>query len=92
MMPLDLPLRALQNLQDGRNIRRGTLQAKWYLKSLNEGRDLGLSHEWLQRYECAKVKYLICAQVALTDGPVADRVEVGDILLELDDYLVMNLF
>ena len=91
MIRLDLCKRALEKVQDGKDISRGTLQAKWHLQSLNDCRDLGLSQEWLDRYERAEVKYLVCAQVVLADGPIADRVEVGDILLEIDGHLVKSL-
>ncbi|KAI1844966.1 hypothetical protein JX265_014104, partial [Neoarthrinium moseri] len=91
MLPLDLPLRALQKLQTGKDICRGTLQVKWTLEPLNNCKNLGLSQEWLDRYEGAKIKYLVCAQVVLPEGPVSGKVEVGDILLELDGHLVKSL-
>ncbi|KAI1839503.1 hypothetical protein JX266_014286, partial [Neoarthrinium moseri] len=83
--------RAFALFQAGKDICRGTLKVKWILKSLNDCRDLGLSQEWLDRYEGAKIKYLVCAQVVLPEGPVSGKFEVGDILLELDGHLVKSL-
>lgn len=79
MLPVDLPLRALQKLEQGKFVTRGTLQTRWVLKSINECRTLVLAKTWLERFQAEGVRHLVCAAVVLTDGPTDGKVEVGDL-------------
>lgn len=91
MLPVNLPLRALEKLRNDEPVTRGTLQVKWGLKALNDCKTCGLSEDWFTKFEEANVKVLVCAQVVLHDGPADGKVEVGDMLLELDGQLVTSM-
>lgn len=45
-LPLDRPKRALQCIQDGKPITRGTIQTQWMIKPFDECRRLGLAGNW----------------------------------------------
>ncbi|KAJ4185090.1 hypothetical protein NW759_017000 [Fusarium solani] len=91
MLPLDLPARALEKIQRGEPVTRGTLQTKWKLVSHNDCRDLGLSQSVLDQYEGLGTRSLVCADVVVPDGPLSGKVHVGDILLRLAKELVKSL-
>ncbi|KAH8787864.1 hypothetical protein F5883DRAFT_657150 [Diaporthe sp. PMI_573] len=91
MLPLDLPLKALECLRRNTLVQRGTLQTKWVLKQLNECQRLGLGNEWLTRLKEHKVTFAVCAEVVLPEGSADGKVETGDILLELNGKLATSL-
>lgn len=91
MLPLDLPARALEKIQQGKPVTRGTLQAKWKLVSLNACRDLGRSQDSLDQHERLEARHLVCADVVLPGGPLSDKVHTGDILLKLEEEPVTSL-
>ncbi|KAK1688678.1 hypothetical protein BDP55DRAFT_656763 [Colletotrichum godetiae] len=91
LLPVDLPRKALERLQDDAPVNRGTLQVKWELKPLYECDRLQLGQEWLSRFEDEGVEYLVCAKVVLPQGPADGKVKPGHILLQLDDKLVTSL-
>ncbi|KAH8749014.1 hypothetical protein F5883DRAFT_386740, partial [Diaporthe sp. PMI_573] len=91
MLPLDLPLKALDCIRRKTLVHRGTLQTKWILKQLNECKRLGLENKWLTRLKECKVTFAVCAKVVLLEGSADGKVETGDILLELNGELVASL-
>jgi len=89
-LPLDRPLRALQHVQRGDDVPRGTIQTQWLLKPFDECRRLGLTPDWEARLRNAfpKENNLLVAEVILPDGPGHRKIEEGDVLLKVNDELV----
>ncbi|KAF2862290.1 Peptidase, trypsin-like protein [Piedraia hortae CBS 480.64] len=89
-LPLDRPLRALQHIQEGRHVDRGTIQTQWVIRAFDECRRLGLSREWEGR---VRAKFpsetgMLVAEVVLPGGPAHEQIEEGDVLVKVNDELL----
>ncbi|PMD37767.1 trypsin-like serine protease [Hyaloscypha variabilis F] len=89
-LPLDRPLRALQCLQKGEPITRGTIQCQWKFKPFNECQGLGLTAEWESELRKAfpnEVGVLVAERV-IPQGPSDSKIQVGDILIKVNGKLL----
>ncbi|KAF1809402.1 trypsin-like serine protease [Eremomyces bilateralis CBS 781.70] len=89
-LPLDRPLRALQCIQRGEHIERGTIQTQWMLRPFDECRRLGLS---LEREAEIRLKFpketgMLAAEIVLPEGPAHDKIREGDLLIKVNNELI----
>ena len=91
-LPLDRPLRALQCLQNGEPITRGTIQTQWMLKPFDECRRLGLSPDWESavRKAAPKETSMLVAEIVLPEGPGDGKVQEGDVLIKVNGELLTS--
>lgn len=91
-LPLDRPLRALECIQKGEEITRGTIQCQWVIKPFDECRRLGLSTEWEAaiRKQFPKDNGMLCADVILPEGPSHTKLEEGDVLIRVNGELLVQ--
>ncbi|RQM07836.1 hypothetical protein DH86_00000716 [Scytalidium sp. 3C] len=89
-LPLDRPLRALQCLQEGKPITRGTIQCQWMIKPFDECRRLGLTPEWESeiRTNFPKETGMLVAEIVLPEGPSDNKIEEGDVLIKVNGELL----
>lgn len=89
-LPLDRPLRALQCIQRGEPVVRGTIQTQWLLKPFDECQRLGLTPHWIDvvRKNFPKETNMLVAEVVLPKGPADSKIEEGDILLKVNGELL----
>lgn len=89
-LPLDRPLRALQCVQQGKPITRGTIQCQWLIKPFDECRRLGLTSEWegIVRKGFPKETGMLIAEIVLPEGPSYKLIEEGDLLLKVNGELL----
>lgn len=89
-LPLDRPLRALQCIQRGDPITRGTIQTQWMLKPFDDCRRLGLTPNWeaAVRQRFPKETGMLVAEVVLPNGPAHNKVAEGDILVMVNGELL----
>jgi S1-C subfamily serine protease len=89
-LPLDRPLRALQCIQQGKPVTRGTIQCQWLLKPFDESRRLGLTPEWESavRKTFPKETGMLVAEIVLPEGPSDKKIEEGDVLLKVNGELL----
>ncbi|KUJ16692.1 trypsin-like serine protease [Mollisia scopiformis] len=89
-LPLDRPLRALECLQKGEPITRGTIQCQWKFNPFNECQGLGLSSEWETAFREAfpnEVGMLVAERI-IPEGPSDSKIKVGDILIKVNGKLL----
>jgi S1-C subfamily serine protease len=89
-LPLDRPLRALQCIQQGKPVTRGTIQCQWLLKPFDESRRLGLTPEWESavRKTFPKETGMLVAEIVLPEGPSDKKIEEGDVLIKVNGELL----
>ncbi|KAF7956747.1 hypothetical protein EAE96_004074 [Botrytis aclada] len=89
-LPLDRPLRALQCVQEGKPITRGTIQCQWLIKPFDECRRLGLTPDWegIVRKAFPKETGMLVAEIVLPEGPSHKLIEEGDLLLKVNGELL----
>lgn len=89
-LPLDRPKRALELIQAGQPVTRGTVQLQWVIKPFDECRRLGLSSEWevAIRKEFPKETGMLVAEVILPEGPSHKKVQEGDVLIKVSGELL----
>lgn len=89
-LPLDRPLRALQCIQQGSLVTRGTIQTQWMIKPFDECRRLGLTGNWEAevRKQFPKETGMLVAEVVLPQGPASEKISEGDILLKVNGELL----
>ncbi|KAK5467093.1 hypothetical protein LTS15_000063 [Exophiala xenobiotica] len=89
-LPLDRPLRALQCLQQGLPITRGTIQTQWMLKPFDDCRRLGLTPNWesAMRKEFPKENSMLVAEIVLPEGPADNKIQEGDVLIKVNGELL----
>ncbi|KAJ5730379.1 Pro-apoptotic serine protease [Penicillium malachiteum] len=89
-LPLDRPLRALECIQQGKHVTRGTIQTQWILKPFDECRRLGLTPEWeaAVRKSAPTETNMLAAEIILPEGPGDGKLEEGDVLLQVNGELL----
>lgn len=89
-LPLDRPLRALECIQRGEHVARGTIQTQWILKPFDECRRLGLTPDWEAaiRESFPKETGMLVAEVVLPKGPADQNLEEGDLLIKVNGELL----
>ncbi|EED21123.1 nuclear serine protease HtrA2/Nma111, putative [Talaromyces stipitatus ATCC 10500] len=89
-LPLGRPLRALQCIQEGRPVTRGTIQTQWMIKPFDECRRLGLTPEWeaYVRKMAPKETGMLVAEIVLPEGPADGKLQEGDVLLKVNGELL----
>ncbi|KAH5617523.1 hypothetical protein HBI23_254950 [Parastagonospora nodorum] len=89
-LPLDRPKRVLDLLQRGEHILRGTIQTQWILEPFDECKRLGLSGDWEEavRKQFPEETSMLVAYVVLPKGPASGKVEIGDILIRVNDQFI----
>ena len=85
-LPLHRVVRALQKIQDGEEVSRGTLQWTLDYTPFDELRRLGLQHETeaLVRKTWKEGTGMLVVRDVLPEGPAGDSIETGDILTHID--------
>jgi len=85
-LPLDRPLRALQCIQRGEEVPRGTIQTQWLLKPFDECRRLGLTpdREAEVREKFPDETGMLVADIVLPKGPASPQLEEGDVLIKVN--------
>lgn len=89
-LPLDRPLRALECIQKGLPVSRGTIQCQWVMKPFDECRRLGLDPQWEAaiRKQFPKETNMLVAEVVLPQGPGDSKILEGDVLIKVNDELL----
>ncbi|GKU08128.1 unnamed protein product [Fusarium langsethiae] len=89
-LPLDGPLRALKQIQNGDKVKRGEIQTVFKLKPFDECRRLGLSPEWesVLRKSFPGEDNVIVAVDVLPEGPSDGKLKEGDILIKINGELI----
>lgn len=89
-LPLDRPRRALQCIQAGKPVTRGTIQCQWMIKPFDECRRLGLTPDWEKaiRQDFPKETGLLVAEIVLPEGPSNNKIEEGDVLIKVNGELL----
>ncbi|CAJ0542871.1 Ff.00g002950.m01.CDS01 [Fusarium sp. VM40] len=89
-LPLDGPLSALKQIQNGEKVKRGEIQTVFKLKPFDECRRLGLSPEWegVLRKSFPGENNVIVALDVLPEGPSDGKLMEGDILIKINGELV----
>ena len=91
-LPLDRPLRALQCLQKGQQITRGTTQTQWVLKPFDDCRRLGLTPNWESavRKATPNENSMLVAEIVLPEGPADGKIQEGDVLIKVNGELLTS--
>ena len=91
-LPLDRPLRALQCLQEGKQITRGTTQTQWVLKPFDDCRRLGLTPNWESavRKATPNENSMLVAEIVLPEGPADGKIQEGDVLIKVNGELLTS--
>jgi S1-C subfamily serine protease len=89
-LPLDAPLRALQQIRKGVPVARGGIQCSFLLKPFEVCRRLGLTSRWEAEIRAAdpKEKNMLVAEVVLPEGPSDKKIKEGDLILKVNGMLV----
>ncbi|KAF2835044.1 Pro-apoptotic serine protease NMA111 [Patellaria atrata CBS 101060] len=89
-LPLDRPKRALECIQNGVLVPRGTIQVQWLLKPFDECRRLGLTSRWEEetRKQFPEETGMLVAEAVLPKGPADKKIEEGDILIKVNGNLL----
>lgn len=89
-LPLDRPRRALECIQRGEHVSRGTIQTQWILKPFDECRRLGLTPEWeaAVRHTSPTETSMLVAEIILPEGPADGKLQEGDVLLQVNGSLL----
>ncbi|KAJ1978381.1 hypothetical protein H4R35_001935 [Dimargaris xerosporica] len=88
--PLDRVKHALQHLQQGQRVPRGTIQTQFMYRPFDEVRRLGLNptvEEHIRKLFPSSIGMLV-AEVVLPKGPASSHLEEGDVLISINDQYV----
>ena len=92
-LPLDRPKRALHLIQQGKEVKRGSIQCQWSILPYDDCRRLGLSDE--QEEEVRRIfpqeTGMLVATTVLPAGPSFTFIEEGDILLKVNGKITTSL-
>jgi S1-C subfamily serine protease len=85
-LPLDRVVRALELIQQGKKVTRGTIAASFEYTTFDEVRRLGLSGEVEARFRklFPNTTGMLVVEEALRGGPSETLLEPGDVLLTID--------
>lgn len=91
-LPLPRIVRALEKLQQGKHISRGSLQTIWTLESFDICRRLGLTteEETAFRQASSKTHSMLKVDLILPEGPGDGKLRKGDLMLEIDGENVLT--
>jgi S1-C subfamily serine protease len=91
-LPLDRIERALQLLQAGKDVSRGTLQTMFELKAYDELGRLGLTEESEQLVRSAHPDHtgMLTVEQVIPESPADGKLAPGDILLRINGELVIE--
>ncbi|KAI1334876.1 Pro-apoptotic serine protease NMA111 [Xylariaceae sp. FL0016] len=91
-LPLDRPRRALESIQQGKPVERGTIQCQFLLKPFDECRRLGLTQEWeaAVRKAFPAENNMLVAEIVLPGGPSYNKIEEGDVLCKVNGELITS--
>jgi S1-C subfamily serine protease len=91
-LPLDRIAVALEEIQSGETVPRGTLQTEFVHKPFAELRRLGLSRETEARVRQASERQtgMLVVEQVIPQSAAASKLEPGDILLEVNGELVVG--
>ncbi|KMT66785.1 trypsin-like peptidase domain-containing protein [Catenovulum maritimum] len=91
-LPLYQVQRALEKLQQGQAISRGTIQTTFELSAFSELKRLGLSSEQETQYRQidTAAKGLLVIKSIIPASSAANNLAVGDILLKINDQAILN--
>lgn len=89
-LPLDRVRRALNFIQEGKPVARGTIQTQFLYRPFDETRRLGLSQETeaLVRASFPEEIGMLVAETVLPKGPASSFLEEGDILVSINGELI----
>jgi pro-apoptotic serine protease NMA111 len=89
-LPLDRVQVALSKIQHGEPVPRGTLETEFVHKPFAELRRLGLTRETEARVRAAYPNQtgLLVVEQVIPESPASDKLEAGDILVEVDGKLI----
>jgi S1-C subfamily serine protease len=85
-LPLDRVVRALELIQQGKKVTRGTIAASFEYTTFDEVRRLGLSGDTEARFRklFPDTTGMLVVEEALRGGPAESLLEPGDVLLTID--------
>ena len=85
-LPLDRVVRALELIQQGKKVMRGTIAASFEYTTFDEVRRLGLSGDTEARFrkQFPTTTGMLVVEEALRGGPAEGLLEPGDVLLTID--------
>jgi S1-C subfamily serine protease len=91
-LPLDRPIRALELLQQGEKVTRGTIQTQWMLKPFNECQRFGLTLKLEQdiRTQFPNETGMLVAEIVLPQGPASAKIKNGDVLFKVNGELICH--
>ena len=92
-LPLDRPARALECIQKGEPITRGTIQTQWSLKPFDECKRLGLTPEWETAVRNAapeETTNILVGETVLPEGPAEGKIQEGDVLIKVNGEFLTN--
>jgi S1-C subfamily serine protease len=89
-LPLDRVQVALAKIQNNQPVPRGTLETEFVHKPFAELRRLGLTRETEARVRAAYPNQtgLLVVEQVIPESPASDKLEAGDILVEVDGKLI----
>lgn len=84
--------RALEKIQENKEVTRGTIQVQWMLEPFDKCRRLGLTSdiEEKARNSNENVNGMLIASITLPEGPADNLIKEGDCLISINDKLITS--